>query len=59
MAPSRFVGASSSMWVVALSSPVWVMGCGSLKSDVGLMSLWVFQVHHGSLNSGGIGWVLN
>ena len=44
---------------MALSSPMWVVGCGSLKSGMGLMSLWVFQVHRGSLKSGGVGWVLN
>ena len=35
-------------WVLGLSSLAWV-----------LMSLWVSQVHHGSLKSGGVGWVLN
>ena len=46
-------------WLVALLSSVWVVGYGSLKSNVSLMSLWVSQVHRGSLKSGGIGWVLN
>ena len=49
----------SGSWLVALLSSVWVMGYGSLKSNVSLMSLWVSQVHRGSLKSGGIGWVLN
>ena len=53
------MGASSSVWVVAFSSPIWVVGCGSLKFGVGLMSLWVSQVHRGSLKSGGVGWDLN
>ena len=44
---------------MAHSSPMWVMGCGSLKSSVGLISLWISQVHCGSLKSGGVGWVLN
>ena len=53
------MGASSPVWVMALSSPMWIVGCVSLKSDVGLISLWISQVHCGSLKSGGVGWVLN
>ena len=34
------------------------MGRGSLKFGVG-GGFWVSQVHHGSLKSGGVGWVLN
>ena len=52
-------GVDRGSWVVAFSSSVWVVGYGSFKSGVGLMSLWVSQVHHGSLKSDGIGWVLN
>ena len=44
---------------MALSSPMWVIGCGSLKFSMGLMSFWVSEVHCGSLKSGGVGWVLN
>ena len=50
-------GVDRGLWVVALSSSVWVVGYGSFKSGVGLMSLWVSQVHCGSLKSDGIGWV--
>ena len=44
---------------MALLSSMWVVGYGSLKSNVSLMSLWLSQVHRGSLKSSGIGWVLN
>ena len=44
---------------MSASSSAWVVGCGSLKFGVGLMSLWVSQVHRDSLKLGGIGWVLN
>ena len=44
---------------MSASSSAWVVGCGSLKFSVGLMSLWVSQVHRDSLKLGGVGWVLN
>ena len=56
MASSQFVSASSLAWVVGRDSLKFGVRCGSLKFGVGLISLWVSQVHRDSPKLGGVGW---